>query len=261
VIAFDTDAECRSRLLAKGVVLPASVACIDIDTVVKNLATAEYRFNKPDQAFVDEPFRVVLVLPTAPGQDVESPFTGTEGKVETREARFSRYMDATLRGDPDLKITPSGPQERVTTSVAPTIWDWMITPEKAGDKNLVIEVNALIVVGSDKNRVQLPTIRETIRVDVRPYHRVSTLWDAFVNFLKSFFGLLTSAATVIIAGFSLLYWLKTRSAKEIPGADDIVAHGTLHKDHDPAGPGHQDQQPKRDTAEKPHPPDGHEMPP
>jgi hypothetical protein len=221
------DASCRSRLARKGVILPPKTACIEVDTVIKNLSTAEYRFNKPDEAFVHEPFRVVLVLPTAPEQDVVSPFTLTQGPVAKRTAPFAQNMEATLRGDPDLKISPSGPQERVTTSFQPTTWEWTITPEKSGEKSLIIEVNAQLVLGTERNRVQLRTIYETIHVQVHFGHMVlaSLLW-----FVTSIYGLLVGLATLAIGGLGIYQLLHHKKAEEIPGAD-LLAHQN-HKSHD-----------------------------
>ena len=81
-----------------GVLLLADQPCDDLDDVVKNLDTGVYRFNKPESAYVEEPFRVVLALPTAPGQNVSRVFLGAPGPVEEREARIARYLrDAARR--------------------------------------------------------------------------------------------------------------------------------------------------------------------
>lgn len=230
---------------SRGVFLAPNTICIEVDTLVKNLATSEYRFNKPDEAYVDEPFRVVLLLPTAPGQDVDAPFKATQGKVETRTAAYAQYMEARLHGDPDLKITPSGFQERVTTSISPTTWEWTVTPEKSGDKTLIIEVNAQLVIGAEKNRVQLRTIYETIRVQVHFFHRVAGLFAPVWTFVTSLFGFAVSLATLAIGILGILHYRKSHKTEEIPGAD-LMAHSTQHSDHDKT-PGH--------------PSDGHEMPP
>jgi hypothetical protein len=229
----------------RGVVLAPNTPCINIDTLVQNLSTTEYRFNKPEEAFVHEPFRVVLLLPTAPGQDLDGPFKATRGKVETRVAPYAQYMEARLHGDPDLKITPSGPQERTITSITPTTWEWSVTPEQAGNKTLIIEVNAQLVIGPDKSRVQLRTIYETIRVDVRFSHHLSSLWQSVRDFIASVYGILLGLGTITIAVLGILHYRRTHKTEEIPGAD-LVAHSTQHKDHDK-------------TAG--HPPDGHDMPP
>ena len=92
--------------VAIGVYLTADQPCFDLDDVVKNLRTGTYRYNKPEAAYVDEPFRVVLVLPTAPGQNVSRPFIGAPGKIEERDGphRAVPPSDAArryrLQGDP-----------------------------------------------------------------------------------------------------------------------------------------------------------------
>ena len=106
--------DCRERLRAKGVYLLVDQPCVDLDDVVKNLATGTYRFNKPESAYVEEPFRVVLALPTATGQDVSRVFSGTPGHSRgangphravppsdaARRARISGWNLQTLSREP-----------------------------------------------------------------------------------------------------------------------------------------------------------------
>jgi hypothetical protein len=216
---------------SRGVIVPRTVVCVDIDTLVKNLATAEYRFNKPQHAYVGEPFRVVLVLPTDPNQNVGEPFKTTQGPIETRTAPYAQYMEARLHGDVDLKITPQGLQERVTTSITPTVWEWTIVPEKPGDKTLIIEVNAQLAIGAEKSRVQLRTIYETIRVQVQFAHLVTAYLAPVWAFVTTLFGFLVSLATLAIGILGVLHYLKARKTEEVPGAD-LVAHSTQDHDHD-----------------------------
>lgn len=220
----DPDADCRSRLLTRGVVHLNNVPCVDVEAVVANLRTAVYRFNKPDHAYVGEAFRVVLVLPTASGQDVKSPFLSVPGEIERRTAPYAQNMEASLRGDPDLKITPAGPQERVTTSLAPTTWEWTIVAGSAGSKTLVIEVTVQLVIGPDRTRVPLPAIYEPVHVRVRPEHWVAALG----TFAGSALGLAVNLATLAIGVLGVLHYVRYRRTEDVPGADLLGHHG--HQD-------------------------------
>jgi hypothetical protein len=222
---LDADGECRRRLLGRGVALAASTACVDVDDLVKNLGRADYRFNKPDIAYVEEPFRIVLVLPTAPDQDVNAPFTTTEGPVVKRTAPFAQYMEATLRGDLDLKITPSEPQQRTTTSHEPTTWEWTVVPQKSGDKTLIIEVAAQLVAGADRSRVQIRTMYEAIHVQVRLGHWIlATVGGLF----SSIYGFAVGAATLAIAILGVLHYTGKKKADELPGVE-LIGHQEHHK--------------------------------
>jgi hypothetical protein len=154
--------------------------------------------------------------------------------MEKRTAPFAQNMEATLRGDPDLKISPAGPQERVTTSLQPTTWEWTITPEKSGEKSLIIEVNAQLVLGTDRSRVQLRTIYETIHVQVHFGH---WLLSFFIWFVTSIYGLFVGLATIAIGGLGTLHYIRSRKTEEIQGAD-LLAHQN-HKPHDPNAGHHQ----------------------
>jgi hypothetical protein len=227
---IDADADCRRRLSEKGIVLPQNAACIDVDKIVRNLAKADFRFNKPAEAYVGEAFRVVLLLPTASGQDVQTPFKSTEGTIETRKAPYAQNMEATLRGDSDLKISPVGPQERVTTSLEPTTWEWAVVSEKAGDKTLVIEVNAQLVLGAERNRVQLRTIYEDIHVHVRWAHWFSAIW----GFINSAVGFAVSMATLAIGVLGVLHYRRFNKTEDLPGVD-LVGHQAAHHEQDAGG--------------------------
>ena len=134
--------------------------------MIKNLATGIYRFNKPESAYVEEPFRIVLALATAEGQNVSGLFSGTPGNVEERRAPFARYLQATLRGGPDFTVVPPDPQPRTATTSAPVVWEWTVVPLRPGNKALVIDVAAVLLVGSQKEVVQLQTLSEEIRIKV-----------------------------------------------------------------------------------------------
>ena len=154
----DKEASCRQKLLSRGVYLLATDPCVDIDELIKKLATGIYRFNKPQSAYVEEPFRLVLTLQTAEGQDVSSPFRGTPGNIVERPAPYARHLEATLRGGLDFKVDPAGAQERTVTSGSPVIWEWTVVPLSAGTKNIVIDVAATLILRAEKEHVQLRTL-------------------------------------------------------------------------------------------------------
>ena len=87
---------CHERLRVRGVHLLADQPCVDLFDVIADLAKGKYYFNKPQSAYVEEPFRVVLALPTADGQDMSRVFRGAPGPVEEREAHIAQYLLASI---------------------------------------------------------------------------------------------------------------------------------------------------------------------
>ena len=218
--ATDRRPDCRERLFALGVYLTEDQPCFDLDDVVKNLRTGTYRYNKPEAAYVDEPFRVVLVLPTAPGQNVSGPFIGAPGNVQEREAPIARYLQATLRGGIDFRVIPPDPQPRTVTTSSPVVWEWTVVPLRHGKKSLVIDVSANLLVGPQKELVQLQTLSEEIQINV-----------GIVRWIASTFfglpGIALGLAAMIVVGLGALNYLRpvsiARDAAVLVAGDTMPA--------------------------------------
>ena len=187
--------ECRDKLQKRGVILQSG-PCIDIDAIVTGLSTGTYTFNKPKYAYVDEPFQVLLVLKTAPEQDVQVLFRTMPGSTEKREAPVAQILSASIRGG-DFGVSPSGPQMRTFTSLAPLEWQWSVTPLKTGDKELIIDVSADLVIDKEKTQVTLKVLREPIEIRVDPYRwmkavvgEVSTIIALFAAAVSGLIGLI-----------------------------------------------------------------------
>ena len=217
-VATDRLPDCRERLRVRGVHLLADQPCVDLFDVIADLAKGKYFFNKPQSAYVEEPFRVALALPTADGQDVSRVFRGAPGPVEEREARIAQYLQATLRGGLDFRVDPPDPQLRTVTPIAPVVWEWTVVPLRSGNKALVIEVAANLQLGSQKELVQLQTLSEEIQINV-----------GIVRWITStFFGLPGTAlgiAAIFVAGLGALNYLRPGSVAR--GVAVLVAGDTM----------------------------------
>ena len=180
--------------------------------------TGTYRYNTPEAAYVDESFRVVLVLPTAPGQDFSRPFSGAPGKIEERTAPIARYLQATLRGGLDFRVIPPDPQPRTVTTSAPVVWEWEVVPLRHGKKSLVIDVSANLLVGPQKELVQLKTLSEEIQINV-----------GLVRWITSTFyglpGIALGLAAMLVVGLGALNYLRPGSVAR--GAAVLVAGDTM----------------------------------
>jgi hypothetical protein len=217
--APDAQAACRDRLLHKGIFVGANDPCVDIDDLLGKLALGTYTFNKPESAYVDEPFQLVLTLATVPGQDVTPAFQGTEGERVERSARFAQLVEASVDGGVDFKIDPPGPQQRTATSGAPVVWKWIVTPLKAGKKAIAIDVAADLIIGTQKQYVQLRTLSEEIQISVGILH-----W--FVGTFSGLWGAGVSLATMVIAVLGILHYLRERKTKAVgePPPMELVTH-------------------------------------
>ena len=226
---MDQEASCREKGRSKGVYLLAGDPCFDIDDVIKKLATGIYRFNTPKSAYVEEPLRVVLTVATE-GQDVSSAFRGIpENEIARKEEKIAQHLEATLSGL-DFKVEPSGAQQRTMTSGSPVIWEWTVVPLRPGKKTMVIEVAANLVLGAQKDHVQLRTLREEIQINVGILH-----W--FVSTFAGLWGIGLGLATMIIAILGVYHYLPTmrhkgrrRRHSDEPPPVELVVHQHPHSD-------------------------------
>jgi hypothetical protein len=230
-LSADQEVACREKLRSRGIYLIAGNPCIDIDLIIKNLAEGTYSFNKPDSAYVEEPFRVVLTLTTAPDQDVSSVFLGTEGKVTAKQGQFAQHLEARLRGGIDFKVDPSDPQEQTVTSLNPVVWEWSVTPRKPGNKTMFIDVAANLILGTQQEHVQLKTLDERIEIRVSILHfilaAVTSLW-----------GVALGIATMIIAILGVVHYSRSlRRMREHRDGDpdepppvELITHQQSHSE-------------------------------
>jgi hypothetical protein len=226
---------CRNKLRTRGVYPSDTAACIDIDEVIKTLGTGVYRFNRPQIAYVEEPFRFVLMLETAGGQDKTGPFQGTAGEIVERAAPVAQHLQAMLHGGPDFRVDPADAQVRTVTSSEPLVWEWTVVPLREGKKTLAIDVSADLILGTAKEHVQLRTLYESIQINVG---FIRLFVSAFAGIWEYALGL----ATMMIAVLGVYhYWpLKERRAsarfkgKQPPPPVELVAHH--HHSASPSSP-------------------------
>ena len=187
----------------KGVIFSPSERCYDPDELVAQLKSGTYSFNKPEYAYTNESFNVVLLLKTADGQDVISRFRGLQGSREERIAPVAQYLEATLRGA-DFKIDPSAPQPQSITTQAPVEWHWSVTPLKSGDKMLIIDVFADLQIGAEKHHVQLKVLEVPIQIRVDTLQWIKSAFTEASGFIVA----LAAALTALIGAISpLRHWV------------------------------------------------------
>jgi hypothetical protein len=229
----EEDASCRERLISKGMLIPTDDPCFDLDDLIKKLASGKYRFNTPTSAYVEEPFRIVLMLATAEGQDVSGPFVATTGEIVELVAPFAQHIEATLRGGLDFKIDPPDALPRTATSSSPVVWEWTVVPIRPGKKMIFVDVNADLILGKQKEHVLLRTLHAEIQINVGFLH-----W--FVSTFSGLWGIALGLATMIIAILGVVHYLppigrKGRHHKrsEEPPPVELVTHQQSHSELSP----------------------------
>ena len=187
--------DCRANNAALGVVITDPKApCVQLGEIIGKLRKGTFKFNKPNTATLEEHFPMRLVLLTAEGQAVT--LAGLPGTVQTRERPFAQFLEATLTGD-DFEINPAGPQARIATLSQPVEWEWRIKPIAPGTKSLTIDVAANIQIGSDKNRIQITTLHESVEIQVTIFQRIK-------SYLAGANGILAAVAAAVTSLAGLL---------------------------------------------------------
>ncbi len=206
------DAACRDRMRKLGVV--SNGPCIDVGAIVDDLAVGTYLFNKPTEAYVGVPFRLLLALQTSPSQNARGTFTGLPGAINEREGKFAQSIEATLHGD-DLQIDPTGPQARTVTTKEGVEREWTITPLSGGQKTMTIVVLANIQAGSDRHKVQVKTLREPIVIQISSFDRMKMYIATASGIVVATGTTLTAIAGIVglvpsIRRFVLKQWRRRR---------------------------------------------------
>ena len=104
------------------------------------------------------------------------------------------------------------------TTIAPVVWEWEVVPLRHGKKSLVIDVSANLLVGPQKELVQLQTLSEEIQINV-----------GIVRWITSTFfglpGIALGIAAIFVAGLGALNYLRPGSVAR--GAAVLVAGDTM----------------------------------
>jgi len=202
--------ECRKKLITRGIVRE-SHPCFDLDKALADLGEGVYSYLRPFERVVDATFTVTLsltdvALESFPSAAAKDKSTASKDKLVAIKSRYAQNIEATLMGA-DLKIEPSGPQQKTATSAAPVNWTWFVTPQKTGIKDFTIEVAANIVQDADISRVQLMVLRDKVEIRMTMIQYVK----AAIAEVNGFVLALTAALTTLIALFGavgpLRQWL------------------------------------------------------
>ena len=100
------------------------------------------------------------------------------------------------------------------TTSAPVVWEWTVVPLRPGNKALVIDVAANLLVGPQKELVQLQTLSEEIRINVGMFRWLASTFSGPL-------GVAIGLAAMIAAGLGALNYLRPGSVAR--GAAVLVA--------------------------------------
>ena len=104
------------------------------------------------------------------------------------------------------------------TTSAPVIWEWDVVPLRPGNKALVIDVSANLLVGPQKELVQLQTLSEEIQINVGIVRWITSTFSGLP-------GIALGIAAMFVAGIGALNYLRPGSLAR--GAAVLVAGDTM----------------------------------
>ncbi len=200
-----TAAELRDPCALLGVV-EGEGECLHIEEIVAGLKKAPLSYNRVTEMVRGERTPLALIVDLSGQADAEEEFTGLDGQLVTAETEVTRHMSAELSGSA-FDIEPKGAHRKLITSVAPTRWDWTVTPiEQGKGKLLLLQVFVHIERNGEVSPpITIDTFRDLIAVEVTAWDRVTDVVAA-VNPVYAF-------GVAVITGISGLYtwWRRKRS--------------------------------------------------
>lgn len=109
---------------------------------VKGLFSADFVYNRVEEMWRDQPTTVVLKIVPAHIPGIISP--NLPGSRQSGKVSASRVLSASLRGSAGLVVTPTEAERRQFSAVAPTTWQWLVTPtpQAAADNLLTLTIYA-----------------------------------------------------------------------------------------------------------------------
>jgi hypothetical protein len=143
-----------------------------IDKEFGRLSEGTAVFNVPNEMHVAEPERVVArIARLGDEQDILRDLPPGVAK-QWAQAHITPTMKARLNG-PDFKIEGEAPEEQIVGGGNYTQWAWVVTPLASGEKELRLNISAVVAVaGYEKPRDVLVSTRR-VYVRVNPKRWVS----------------------------------------------------------------------------------------
>ncbi|WP_155122487.1 hypothetical protein [Burkholderia ubonensis] len=164
-------------------------------------------FNSPSPINVEDSAKIELILDLHQPPDGLAKLITAPGKVENDRIKISDRMIAHLSGD-DFDITANTPETQAVSASEPTTWNWTVKPKSSGERQLNLDLDAIILLDGSPTPRAIRTFSKTIIVTVRPVQRVT-------HFVKENWQWLWATFLVPVAG-----WLWRRRHKKT-GGDDI----------------------------------------
>ncbi len=198
----------RSRTLSPR---PKTSTCVPGKTIherlrIKNSLTnfpkGRFTYNRLKTMWRDVPETVVLKLNLASETTPTIP-PSLRGEPKVGETAITPEMSVELRGTAGLVVKPSGPVRKRISNIAPTAWQWDVTPktEKEQIMTLIIYIHV-----DDKEPFTLKTFEDEIHVKVTTWQQVKDVISE-INPVWAFF------AGAIPAIWAAWKWIRRQPRK------------------------------------------------
>jgi hypothetical protein len=176
------------------------------ENILEKLRAANFIYNRVGDMWRGEPVDVILKLVPSELEKPQIPSVFL-GKRTTGTVKITPEVSVELRGSAGFAIVPLTEVRKTISFSAPTSWQWKVTPEIAGENNLLtLSIYAHVDNGSpytlevyeDKINVKV-TIAQQAR-DIIAH--VNPLWAFFIAVIPPVFGGIT--------------WLRRKLGKRSP---------------------------------------------
>lgn len=184
---------------------------LQVKSLLPKLDEGRFVYNRITEMWRDVPETVVFKLNLASEPAPSIPDT-LRGERATGETPLTPEMSVELRGTAGLEVTPSGPIRQLVSDLAPTTWQWKVTPKISQDQLLTLTV---FIHVDDKGPFTLKTFEDVIQVKVTAWQQTK---DA-ISTINPVWAFVVGAIPVLWGAYA---WIRGRKWKPPQKKSDWV---------------------------------------
>jgi hypothetical protein len=180
-----------------------------VDRLLKQLDCGNIAFNSPEEMNVGETETIKLIL--SGNQSIQAIETALKKDLGKKDRIFStpvlinEIMKADLSAsESDFKIEPLSDKEQAVSTTETTAWLWIVTPKKAGKKDIHLRLSAIVKIEGSTLPHNIKTFDRYINVKVTTAKMLSMFVSDNWQWLW----------TAILVPLSPLMWNKYQKRKE-----------------------------------------------
>lgn len=183
-----------------------AIRVVQIKKAMLKLAGGSFIYNRITTMWRDLPETVILKLSLAsePPPTISDTLRGTSIMGITP---LAPEMSVGLDGTAGLEVTPDEPIRKRISDLAPTTWQWKVTPKMAEDQLLTLSI---FIHVDDKDPFTLKTFEDKIQVKVTSWQQTKDV----VSFISPVWAFAAGAIPLLWGGYMWMRGRKWRPHKE-----------------------------------------------